>query len=507
MKQRLIKMTVVLVFVLFALKVGVVQTLAQQPTPTPVTSTPTPSLEGRICQLEAMQNQTVRSLELMNDQNRSIITVIGAFAGVLILLQSVVTGIQLYREGGRGKSERVGVDQVTKVMKVVEETLRKRLDAEGRERERAEKAEKDLEDIHGQIGTLEDFRKAFQTLIKKNRQEIDERASQWAKDVSRHDFRGMADELNRFTQDFDSFKTGFEGLEEPRGRFTARVPYIRGIAAHYANQPDIAKQHLEEVERRRKELEEGENERGRDRRVANAYYYLGLTESNFGNHQDATTLFKKANALDPHARDFLTRVVTAEAYVMIGDFEKAKENTAEIKKSAAEMEKRGALRNYHLRLQSRAILIEANMAILDRQAGWHQETQKLLEAVYEAEPHYYYATATLAQVYYDQGDYDKAQELFSDTYKDIERSGHLHAVTETRSRILLEMFTGMCCKHGLKDENMADEYLDRADGFRRRLPKIGNQVCTVFSPLSKKNEQSETIHEHIELIRKGKVLL
>lgn len=516
MKRRPIKMGVMLVFVLFALKVGGVQTLAQQPTPTPVmpTPTPTPNLEGRVIQLEAMVAQTVRSLELMNDQNKSIITVIGAFAGVLILIQTAATGFQAYisavqlgRERKRDEIDSTGVQRVADVMSVVRQTLESRLDREKEERERAQKAEIELENIRGQIGPLEEFLKAFQTIIKRTRREIDERASRWAKDVSRHDFRGMADELNRFAQDFDSFKTGFEGLEEPRGRFTARVPYIRGIAAHYANQPDIAKQYLEEAERRREEQETNETPRGRDRRVANAFYYLGLIESNFGNHQDAITLFEKANALDPHARDFLTRVVTAETYIMIGNFEKAKENIAEIKKSAAEMEERGTLRNYHLRLRSRAILIEANMVILVRQANWHQETQELLEAIYEAEPHYYFATATLAQVYYAQGDHDKARKLFGEAYRDMERSGHFHIVTEARSRILLEMFAGMCCKHGLMDDKLADEHLDRADGFRGRLPRIGAQVCTVFSPLGKKNEQSETIHGHIELIRKGEVFL
>jgi tetratricopeptide (TPR) repeat protein len=519
MKQRLIKMIAMLVFVLFALKVGAVQTLAQQPTPTPgmPAPTPTPNLEGRICQLEAEQTQTVRSLELMNEQNKSIITVIGAFAAVLILIQTAATGFQAYisavqlgREGKRDEVDSMGVRRVSDVMSVVQHTLQGRLDREREERERAQKAEIELENIRGQIGSLEQFHKAFQTIIRKTRREIDERASQWAKDVSRHDFRGMANDLNRFAQDFDSFKAGFEGLEEPRGRFTARVPYIRGIAAHYSNQPDIAKQYLEEVERRREELGPGDTERGRDRRVANAYYYLGLIESNFDNPQEAITLFNKANTLDPQARDFLTRVVTAEAYVMIGDFEKARESIAEIKKSAAEMENRGTLRNYHLRLQSRAILIEANMAILARQADWHQEAQELLEAVYEAEPHYYYATATLAQVYYDQGDHDKhdkARKLFGEAYKDMERSRHFHTVTEARSQILLEMFAGMCCKHRLMDDKLADEHLDRADRFRGRLPKIGTQVCTVFSPLSKKNEQNSIIYNHIELIRKGEVLL
>jgi hypothetical protein len=147
------------------------------------------------------------------------------------------------------------------------------------------------------------------------------------------------------------------------------------------------------------------------------------------------------------------------------------------------------------------------MAIIRREDNWRAEVRPLLESVYLADPQYYYATATLAQVNVGKSDPDSAQKLFREAYETIERSGDLLIVTEARSKILLLMVAGMSCKHGLKEEKRSEEYLDRADGLRGSLPKIGSQVCTVFSTLSKRNENSETIGSHIELIRRGEVLL
>jgi tetratricopeptide (TPR) repeat protein len=401
--------------------------------------------------------------------------------------------------------ERKRAVQVYEVMEVIQRTLQSRLDAEVMERKRAIEAESRLQQVLDQVESLEQFYHNFQKTIKRSREAIEDRASQLVQ-TSRHDFKRQTDDLNSFVRQFDTFRTGFEDLEEKPRPFSGRVPYIRGIAALYANQPEIAKRYLEDV--RLREPEPGEPEPAYNRRVANAHYYLGVIESNFDNHQSAIDSFEEANKRDPQGTDLLTRVVTAEAYVMMKNFAKAGEFIAEVEEGLRAMERaQGRLRNHQLRLQSRAALIRANMAILGREDNWHQQVQQLLEPVYVADPQYYYATATLAQVHADRGNSEKAQELFNKAYTTIERLGHLLTVTEARSRILLLMVAGMCCKHGLVDEKRSEVHLDEADGLRSSLPRIDSQVCTVFSPLSKRNESSETIRHHIEMMREGKVLL
>jgi len=400
--------------------------------------------------------------------------------------------------------EHASFDQVSTIMDVVQRTLTSHLETEERAREAVEEAQ-------GLVKQVGQFYQDFQMIISRARADIENRASQWAKTVSRHDFRGMTTALSSFAEQFDKFRTELEALEKVeegklRPQFSPQVSYIRGIAAHYTNQPEIAKPYLEEVIRSREPLP-GEDQRACSRRRANAYYYLGLTESNFGNNQRAIELFEEANELDLEARDFLTRAVTAEAYVMMNRFDNARKYADQIENRLQDIESReGRLRNFHLRLRSRARLIRANTALLERTPKW-EEAQLLLKSVHDTDPQYYYAMVTLAQVYYEQGELDKAQQLFDKAYMTIERSGDLLTVTETRSKVLLRMVAGMCCKHGPRDEDRADELLDQADNVLHSLPRIGNQDCTVFSTLSKRNESSNTIRRHIELIREGKVLL
>jgi tetratricopeptide (TPR) repeat protein len=552
MKHRFIATVAISLFILCIAAIGTARVSAQQPAPTADEPVPTPAadLERRIYELEAEQRHAVEALESANEQSRSIATGFVTIITVMVAVQGAATGIQLYREGRRDdrqarreeerdRIDRVGVEQVARVMDVVQRTLENRLRidedttervssiltvvqrtleahlrTEEQAREKVEQAQRELEESLQKYDPLMHFYERFQNTIRRSREAIDKRASRWAKEVSRHDFRGMTNDLNNFAQEFDKFTTEFEPLEEaeegkPPPRFSARVPYVRGIAALYASRPEIAKRSLEEVVRLR-EPGLDESQRGCDRRVANAYYYLGVIESNFGNHREAIELFEEANKLDLQERDFLTRVVTAEAYVMMNRFDEAREYLDQVEGGLREIEDaEGRLQNHQVRLQSRAALIRANMAILARKADWRDEVQRLVEPVHVADPQYYYATATLAQVYHEPGNPGdaKAQELFSEAYMVIERSGHLLTVTEARSRILLLMVAGMCCKHGPMDEARSGEFLDRADALLGSLPRMGSQVCTVFSTLSKGNESSDITRYHIRLIREGTVLV
>ena len=255
-------------------------------------------------------------------------------------------------------------------------------------------------------------------------------------------------------------------------------------------------------------MEPGETEIAYKRRLANANYYLGLIESNFGIYSNAIDYFDAAERLDPKSEDLLTKVLTADTYVMNKEFAKAMPFIIEVENKLDEKERReGRLHNSDRRLRSRAALIRASIEIVNHDPGWHEKALQIIELVHDKDSLYYYATATLAQVYSDKGDLNKADAYFKEAYNTIERSGDLITVTEVRIRILLMMVAGMCCKHGLKDEKRAEEHLDKADALRDRLPKIGDNVCTVFSYLSKLNENSQDIHTHIGLIRNGDVLL
>ncbi len=483
---------------------------AQQPAttsiaPTVMPLTPTPDIERRLYQVEITQSQTVDSLKSANDYNRFLFSVTGAIIALLVGIQGFATFTQSSREGKRDLVERAGVKQVSDVLTVVQQTLESRLAAEEDARKKAKEAEEKLADVAKKFDRLDIFYKNFQSNIKKLRNELESDALQWASTIPRHGFKEQADKLNDFANRFDRFKLDSEPIEEEKQEFGAHVVYIRGIAAHYANQPEIAEKYLRKVVSYQ-QPELGEDTLPYNRRIANAYYYLGLIELNFGHNQDAIDYFEKANQRDIQGRDFLTKIVIAEAYKIIGEFDKASQYLNEIEKKIHEIERlEGSIPQAELRLWSRAILIRANMIIVVHEKNWEEAVQGLLHPVRDRDATYYYATATLAQSYHSQGNHKIAKELFHEVYDEIVATD-IHNIREVRSKMLALMFAGMSSKY-IGQDKQSSEYLDQANANCNDLPKIDSQGCTVFSPLSKRNEKVNVIQTHIELIRKGAVLL
>jgi hypothetical protein len=100
-----------------------------------------------------------------------------------------------------------------------------------------------------------------------------------------------------------------------------------------------------------------------------------------------------------------------------------------------------------------------------------------------------------------------AKAAFANAYTEIRDSGDLMMITETRSRTLLLLVTGMCAHFDQIDESRAKEHLDEAQARLVELPTLDGKVCHVFSPLTKMNVTKETIENHIKLIRAGTVLV
>lgn len=528
MKKKILPVLVFSVFVLIVFSMwGVVVTSAQQDSPTPTvlpTSIVTPlpvfesvyALEDRVQRLEITQEETINTLTTINGYNQFLFTLTGGIIALLVGIQGFATYIQFRREREREErqmqresamddAQLTGAKRVSDIMTVVQQTLESRLLAEQAERQKAQKLEEQLNDVANKFDRLDNFYQRFQANIHRLRNELEAEASQLA-GKGRHDFRGIPDKLNDFARRFDRFMSDYKGVEESDYSFTAHIPYIRGIAAHYSNQPKVAEDFLKQVVSR-ESPEPGEEILAYNRRKANSYYYLGLNESNFGHYEDAIKYFEAGNSFDSQSRDFLTKIVIVEAYVMFGEFNKASQLLSDIEARMHEIEQvEGTLRNSEFRLKSRIALIRANILILRGEGNWQTEAQSLLLLVREADASYYYVTATLAQLSHLLGDVQIARDLFRDVYDTILTLADIHTIHETRSKILLLMIAGMAAKYIGQDKQSKD-YLDQATELCGSLPIIESQICTVFSTLTKRNESSDTIKRHIEFIRSGKILI
>ncbi|MCK5015301.1 MAG: hypothetical protein KAS66_15950 [Candidatus Omnitrophica bacterium] len=461
-------------------------------------------LEKKLFQLKTTQEQLLASLNSSNEQYRFLVTafsvVLGSLVAIGALFQGFVTFFQL-------RVQNSGAKQVSDIMDVVEKTIKNRLDAEEEARNEATKTHNELDIISDRASKAIEFLKIFRDNIQKNREAIEDNAIRLAK-TPRHNFRSKVKELKNFADQFDMFQKQYMRLEEESHPFSSKTRYIRGIAAHYDNQPEIAKQHLNEVIEAQ-QPEAKDTQKGFKRRVANAYYYIGITESNFGNTQASIDAFDQANLLDPEGMDFLTKVVKAEVYAMghEAELDKVYNMVQEILTGLNEKEKKdGKLDGVYLRLKSRATLVHANTMIQKGEKSWLQKAEKYLMSIYDKDPGYYYSTATLAQISFVLDKHDQAKRLFQEAYDAIEHSDDLSTVQETRSKILLRMVMAICCRHGIKDEQRSEEYFLKADELCESLPKMGSQICTVFSPFSKHNEIKDTVHNHIKLMRGDEVL-
>ena len=129
------------------------------------------------------------------------------------------------------------------------------------------------------------------------------------------DFKAVNYELGKFAEEYDFFKNRYSKIDELKGQFNSRVYYVRGIAAHYHNDPEIEQENLQAVTSVT-QTEKGENKAAYLSRIANAYYYLALIESNFGSYQSAIDYFIQVRE-NGGQLDFLAMIVNAECYMMM----------------------------------------------------------------------------------------------------------------------------------------------------------------------------------------------
>jgi tetratricopeptide (TPR) repeat protein len=421
-----------------------------------------------------------------------------------------LTGIVLIQTVFQARHDRVqhqGVEQVSSVMGVVQQTLESRLNAEKRARREATAAKTELASLKDSLEPIARRLAQQDRMIERERTDIEDKAERLATNTARHEFRSKFKQLADLARQLDAFKTQFEPLEEPRKEFSARVRYIRGIAAMYDNDPERVIKYLTEVTQLGAD---GEPANRANRRVANAYYYLGVTHANFNHPADAVDSFSEAIGLSGDGDDYLTRTVFAEALATYGHAAArvapgVVDPTAIVADIDREYEGQAMPANIR-NLRSRAILVQANTAILMGTPTYTMTVVDLLRPLLTTNPDYYYAAVTLAQTLAQEGSPDAA-EIFRHAYETIRRSDNLHTLTESRSKILLQMAAAICLRSGNNDTRHAGDLLDLASSGLQGLPQLGSETCTVFSVLTKRNEPAATIRQHISDIRDGRVLL
>lgn len=470
-------------------------------------------LERRISRLENQQTLTIASLERAVARYENVLFLLAAFAtaaGTIIVGLHTFSSLaqhkreqaqdqrQASREADRDAIDRQGVESVSKILDVVYKTQEAHLAAEDK-----------TKDIQRQLDRVNRFLNTHQQVINRDRDEIEQLASELA-GTPRHEFRRKASQLSAIASRCDRFERDFSSLDDSGRTFSARVSYIRGVAAHYGNQPDLVSRFLGPVVLADKPEADEPLAIPYQKRVASAYYFLGVTLSNF-NKPEALGQFKAAIKTYPDATDYLSRLVTAEAYLMQGQ---DAENLLDEVDAGTILRQQQDSKNerLYIRLRGRSKLLRANSRLMPyTRVGLKpnrivlEGVRDMLEPVVLEDKDYYYGTATLAQVLYTLGD-RRATQYFLSAHESIRSSFDLVTVVETRSKILIRLLAAICCLHIPDGAESGKRYLAEANDLIEDLPELETKTCTVFSPLSKWNDEAEVIRQQIEWIREGLVL-
>jgi hypothetical protein len=483
--------------------------------------------DGRLDKVELQHAFLKDALERSIKQYENLLTYFAVIVSLMVGFQAYLAQRQSNREGDRHQTqdiiERHGVERVSKILDVLHKTLNVRLTTE-----------EQIEAFRQNSVRINEFLETQQAVIKKQRAALEKNAISLSS-VRRQMFRTVVADLDTFARSYDTFQQQYADLEEhkeARRAFSARVEYIRGVSAHFSNQPQVAAEHLGKVTARDKREEDETIDDPFKKRKASAYYYIGLNLANI-NEPSAIDEFESAIKTYPDRTDFLSRIVLAEAYAVQRRFPDAQhilgpeitEWELEKKRDADEVElglcKKSVATGdpVYRRLRSRVTLIRANMLLQQRGTAGLGDAIRLLMPIWgsdsddEKDPlcrkdqSYYYAVSTLGQLIKSVDGAQASSQYFDHALQKIIESYDLRTIVEVRSRILVRLVAAMCAVNGSKEQSRATNYLTEATGQIELLPKMNGKSCSVFSPLSRTNEPPETITTHIEAIRNGDVIL
>lgn len=501
--------------------------LAQGPSPTatPVVpqATPIPNaeerlrkLEGTVSVLEQKQEVLLDGFEKRLGDLQTIFIWLSVLFGAVVAVATIWQILQQRQQQNQqfelakayqtlqqnlvnASAENAG--RVSEILKTVNELLDNRLlQMTGQE--------ETIKNLTSEYEKLSQFIEQQKRAIEYQRDSLESAAKELCQ-IQRHNFEKHTSALNTFARDLDRF-IGANPMEE---ELNGQCVYIRGIAAHFQNDLGRVQDYLRKTLALPKEKDP--EPAFYEKRLAIANFYLGLNHANLGELVDAEEYLHEAYRLDPTSKDFLTRLVIAEVYVMSGQFEKANDFVEMVENGLRDRKRaKGELLHHELLLLSRAYIMRVDIAIIGKEGNWLAQAKRHAETAYDTSPDYYYASFTLGQVQREiaagnktEGEEKKklseeAEKLFVDAYSRIQDAGDLHTVTLVRSRIHLLMVAAICGKYVDKvDDITVNRYLDEAKSLLQDLPKIDSRVTTVMSPITKRNENSEVIGLQIKEIK------
>lgn len=319
---------------------------------------------------------------------------------------------------------------------------------------------------------MERTRRQLDEMEKAQRQQVEELLSSAVRlQRSRHTYTSPDPDYQRQTVEF---RTQMDliprvvlerctGVESPaENRRYGEVYLRRGIIAYYDNDVFKSREMLRIAERFYSFSDQEIESMPRDQRLSVAFtqYYLALIEKNYHEMAAAKDHIEKSYAVygQNEQEELLTPATRAEILSYLGDMDNARAAIQEVLNRANKLQDREPLKRHDAIYALRARLLLGNTYYVRGEWG---EALRHYEDTLKADvrrDNSYYAYHSIAQVYHQLGDEERAQESKRQAYKDLVDTGHLRTKVALDTRILLNALAYLCTREDMPEK--AKEYME-----------------------------------------------
>jgi tetratricopeptide (TPR) repeat protein len=292
------------------------------------------------------------------------------------------------------------------------------------------------------------------------------------------EFRTQMDLMQRAILDQH---TGIESPEEnrPYGEIYLR----RGIIAYYDNDMLKSRDMLRIAAKYFPFLEQGIESMSRDEKLPIAFtqFYLALIEKNYGTMDAARDHIKKSYAA--YGRDepeeLMTPVTRAEILSYLEDMDTARAAIQEVLNRADNLRRRQSLKKHDANYALRARLLLGNTYYV--RGEWRKALQHYQDTLKAnaGQDSSYYAYHSIAQVYHQLKDEEKAKENIQQAYDRLIETDHLRTKVALDTQILLNALAYLCTREDKPEK--AKEYRETFRELWGRIRKVNDLELRLFS--------------------------
>jgi tetratricopeptide (TPR) repeat protein len=284
------------------------------------------------------------------------------------------------------------------------------------------------------------------------------------------------------------------GVESPaENRRYGEIYLRRGVIAYYDNDMPKSREMLEIAERFYPFLEQEIESMPRDQKVHTAFtqFYLAFIQKNYGTMTAAKEHIEKSYAVygRNEQKELLTPTTRAEILSYLRELANAQAAIQEVlDRAKILLEQDGHLSQHDATYALRVRLFLGNTCYVNRE--WDNALQHYQEAL-EADVrqvYSYYIYHSIAQVYHQLGNEEKAKESKRQAYNELLATDHLRTKVALDTRILLNALAYLCTRED--EPEKAKEYRETVRELWLRVLEVNGLQLRLFS-FEKKQQVSK----------------